>query len=57
MGFVSLKENVENGHKKKKKKPDDFSDVKWTHDSVEVFEKNRATVIEDKARKELFLPF
>lgn len=48
MGFVSLKENVENGQKKKnKKKPDDFSDVKWTHDSVEVFEKNRATVIED----------
>lgn len=33
--------------KKKKKKPDDFSDVKWTHDSFEVFEKNRATVIED----------
>ena len=31
----------------KKKKPDDFRDVKWTHDSVEVFEKNRATVIED----------
>ena len=48
MGFVSLKENVENGQKQKnKKKPDDFSDVKWTHDSVEVFEKNRATVIED----------
>ena len=47
MGFVSLKENVENGQKKKKK-PDDFSDVKWTHDSVEVFEKkNRVTVIED----------